>query len=557
MHLLNRRTRFGFDRIDGAVLALYSGMVAWTIAHHEPWSDEAQAWLLARDCSLTDLLFHRMHYEGTPGLWHVMLWALTRLHIPFAGLNWVAGAFAVLGIFVLLRYAPLPRIFRVTIPFTFFLAYQYAVVARSYVMFPLLLFVLSVLYTAKRPRLVPFALVAGVFANLSTHALVLAICFALLYTWEVVGRRRVEGNALWQRSDGAAGLLLAGLLGFAAIVGLPAPDVGFAVQNKTSIGPVHAALTRFMRPETLPPGAPPLDPLLPPEAGTPPPMNAFGHAISDEFHNVSGPHLPRALLGMTMIILSSATFPISESNLLACVFLGLAVLWFWSRRSLPLLLPYAALLCFLGVIWVWVHHTGLSVLTLLAAAWMAADRPQIRGPRWIEPAFASVSLVVIALQIGWTIYAVADDTGHLYDPGHAAHDFLVSHYPNAHMASYIYDTTAIQPYSDHNLFLNQPHSFWVWSSGINTDQRRTETLAQRPDLIVVADFGIGDQVILNQWLPLFPEGEHTGHPYIAYWEDHGYHEMHRFCGRHPFRFGASNVVCDVILEPNSQVGVSR
>ena len=553
MHLLSRRTSFGFDQVDAAVLGLYSAILAWTIAHHEPWSDEAQAWLLARDCSLRDLLFHRMHYEGTPALWHIVLWALTRLHLPFAAMSWAAGIFAVVGVFTLLRYAPLPRIFRVTIPFTFFFAYQYAAVARGYVLFPCLLFVLCVLYTAKRPRVLLFALVAGTFGNLSTHALILAVCFSLLYAWELARRRRATGTPVFRARDTAAAALLGILLGFAVMVGFPAPDVGFAVENKTEIGPIHTLLTKLMPSEVLPPGAPPLDPLLSPAAGAPPPMNAVERSIWNEFNNVSGPHLPRAVLGMVMIMLSCATFAVSESNILACGFLLLAGVWLWSRHSFSLLIPYAALLCFLGFIWVWVHHTGLPLLALLAACWIAADRPQTRGPRWITPAFAAASLVVIVLQIGWTVYAVRDDTIHAYDPGHETHSFLVAHYPGRRIASYVYDTTAIEPYSNHKLFSNQSHAYWVWSRNVNTDQRRTETLAQHPDLIVVADYSIGDQVMLNQWTPLIAEEEHTGHPYITYWENKGYHETHRFCGHHPFRFGVSNVVCDVILETGQPI----
>ena len=52
------RTSFRFDRIDAATLAAYSALLGWTIAHHEQWFDESQAWLIARDSSLADMLTH-------------------------------------------------------------------------------------------------------------------------------------------------------------------------------------------------------------------------------------------------------------------------------------------------------------------------------------------------------------------------------------------------------------------------------------------------------------------------------------------------------------------
>jgi len=39
-------------------------MLAVVVPLHEPWSNEAQAWLLARDLSLWKLLFYYLRYEA-------------------------------------------------------------------------------------------------------------------------------------------------------------------------------------------------------------------------------------------------------------------------------------------------------------------------------------------------------------------------------------------------------------------------------------------------------------------------------------------------------------
>ena len=49
------------------VLAVFVGGV------HEPWADEAQAWLIARDATLYDLLFELPSGELNPSLWHLLL----------------------------------------------------------------------------------------------------------------------------------------------------------------------------------------------------------------------------------------------------------------------------------------------------------------------------------------------------------------------------------------------------------------------------------------------------------------------------------------------------
>ena len=54
-------------------LIIYVIALLYIIPKHEPWEDEAQAWLLARDSGLVELLFKNIGYEGHPGLWHVIL----------------------------------------------------------------------------------------------------------------------------------------------------------------------------------------------------------------------------------------------------------------------------------------------------------------------------------------------------------------------------------------------------------------------------------------------------------------------------------------------------
>ncbi|MBQ7782588.1 MAG: hypothetical protein IJ368_01325, partial [Oscillospiraceae bacterium] len=55
----------------------------FTAFFHEPWYDEAQAWLIARDASYYDILFDIPHYEGHPPLWHLILSIPAKLGLPF------------------------------------------------------------------------------------------------------------------------------------------------------------------------------------------------------------------------------------------------------------------------------------------------------------------------------------------------------------------------------------------------------------------------------------------------------------------------------------------
>ena len=40
---------------------------------HEPWSDEAQSWIIARDASVGEIVWNLSRYEGTMPLWQLTL----------------------------------------------------------------------------------------------------------------------------------------------------------------------------------------------------------------------------------------------------------------------------------------------------------------------------------------------------------------------------------------------------------------------------------------------------------------------------------------------------
>lgn len=62
---------------------MYAVVVIVVMCFHEPWFDEAQSWLIARDCSWHDLLLVRPHYEGHPPLWWLLLAIPARLGVPY------------------------------------------------------------------------------------------------------------------------------------------------------------------------------------------------------------------------------------------------------------------------------------------------------------------------------------------------------------------------------------------------------------------------------------------------------------------------------------------
>jgi hypothetical protein len=176
---------------EWCTVSFYAALVACAIPFHEPWVDEAQAWQLARSLSLPALFKTYIRYEGSPGLWYFLLWILNRAHIGYTGLHWVCGIIALAAASLLVFASPLPRILKLSLPFTSFLLFQYAVVARNYVLVPILLFTVAYCWK-KNPLLV--ALLLGLLANTALHAAVISAGLALVYAIEYLrkgsGRRR-------------------------------------------------------------------------------------------------------------------------------------------------------------------------------------------------------------------------------------------------------------------------------------------------------------------------------------------------------------------------------
>ena len=63
------------------VLLVYVPITAYVSFHHEPWRDEADPWLVARDATCPEFCRIPGHV-GSPVLWHVLLLPLSRGGLP-------------------------------------------------------------------------------------------------------------------------------------------------------------------------------------------------------------------------------------------------------------------------------------------------------------------------------------------------------------------------------------------------------------------------------------------------------------------------------------------
>ncbi len=169
------------------LLAAYIVIIAAVAAHHEPWRDEADAWLAARDAGAS-ALWHFFHHGGTPGLWYALLIPLARGGAPYGAQEVLHGIIACASAAIVLFASPFPRIARVLLPFSYYFGYEYAVIARSYALSVLLLLIIAALHERRYDRPVAYAVAVALLANTNVHSLAIAALIGLAYLLETWGR---------------------------------------------------------------------------------------------------------------------------------------------------------------------------------------------------------------------------------------------------------------------------------------------------------------------------------------------------------------------------------
>lgn len=191
------------------VFAVCLGVLLW---RHEPWRDELQAWLLARDSFSLPELWRNTRYEGHPLLWHLLLFPLARWVGHPAAMQVLHWGIAVAATATLVRWAPFPLLVRTVAVFSYFPLFEYGAVSRNYALTVLGLWLAVAALARGRP--LAAALASVLAANSSPMGAVLQ--FGLAIALVLVCRSR--------REAAAAGAVLAAGVALAAWQMLPATD---------------------------------------------------------------------------------------------------------------------------------------------------------------------------------------------------------------------------------------------------------------------------------------------------------------------------------------------
>ena len=395
------------------VVALYSVLHLAVGLVHEPWYDEAQAWQIARSASLWEIIFEIPHYEGHPQLWHLILVPFAKTGMPYElSLSIITLLITGSAVLLMVLYAPFPRVVKWLLPFTYFLFYQYGIVARPYCLMVLAFVLLALAYEKRMQEPWKYTLCLFLLCQTSAYGIVIAGGVAFLWLIECVGKRK---NIWW-----LAGLLLAALLLMLTLV--PGEDT-YAVHSPLHGEAINSVWYRlyYMLFVSLP------DVLL---------TNVFyeysflKHMQFSLYDGIWGGGVGLLLLGMIFI---------------------------YGKRKKTVALffvPFCLFAVSASVLYCTAHHIGITLLIFLFWWWISLGKPEKKLP-WRGMVLPGA--LMLCVMLFWSGTAVVHEVRADFGVGRSMAEFIKEH----HLDSYrimtqwkcLYDDDGSLVASDTNMCL--------------------------------------------------------------------------------------------------------
>ena len=175
-----------------AALVLYASLLGVVMFFHEPWFDEAESWLIARDAAYREILFTIPHYEGHPPFWWLLLSIPAKLRLPYElSIKTINAVFSIFAAALLLFKAPFPTWIRCALPFSYFLFYQYGVQSRPYSIMTCAVFLAAVTWAQRDLHPFRFSLTLLLLCSTSAYGIIIAGGIALAWTIELLKKHEL------------------------------------------------------------------------------------------------------------------------------------------------------------------------------------------------------------------------------------------------------------------------------------------------------------------------------------------------------------------------------
>ena len=169
------------------VFAAYLVFNGILLSRHEPWRDEANVWLMARELSPIEL-FAEIRYQGHPCLWYLIVMPFAKAGLPFWSIGLISYFIMAVTAGIYLFKAPVHPAVKGLSLFCPAFSYFYADIARNYCLIALILILLAVCYPKRNEKSFCYGLLLGLLVQADTIAMAAAGMISLMWLCENLGK---------------------------------------------------------------------------------------------------------------------------------------------------------------------------------------------------------------------------------------------------------------------------------------------------------------------------------------------------------------------------------
>ena len=358
---------------------------------HEPWYDEIQAWMVASDASITEMIWNLPHYEGHPPFWTLILSFFAKTGIPMEiGLRIPTLLFSSIATFFVIFKAPFKKWIRCFIPFTYYLFYQYTVICRPYSLMYLGFVLAALFFKERNKKPVRYVIALVLLCMSSAYGILFAGILCLIWTVEIFKELWGKEFAYKAIRDKRAWALLGILIVAVGILMLIWPaDNAFAQVRVVEFSKLRCLIyTFFMLPA---------DALLTDVALT---------GRLQQFDSIVKLDYPTILCIAITIILYMVMITIAH------IF----------RKKAILIFPYVAFAGYAALGYFYNHHIGIVPLFVLFVFWCAIDdQPvELQIPVFLQKLNKSMqdfwkkagyffAILAVGMSLFWSFMAIKND----------------------------------------------------------------------------------------------------------------------------------------------------
>ena len=178
--------------INVIIIIVFLGISLLIGINHEPWADEAQSWIIARDASVSEIIWDIARYEGAFPLWHLTLKLFINFGLTYEYLYIVPIIISLIGLIVFLKKVEVPTYVKILLPFTYYIFYQYTIIARSYCYLLLAFSLLLITYKNRLEKPLKYILSLAFLSLISMHGMIIACGFVLLLFIEIIKLKKIK-----------------------------------------------------------------------------------------------------------------------------------------------------------------------------------------------------------------------------------------------------------------------------------------------------------------------------------------------------------------------------